>query len=69
MPAGPDFCHGIDADFLRSFDEAGYANASLDDLIHLREHGVTADFARRMQSEGYGPLRVSQLLKMKDHGL
>ncbi len=61
--------HGIDADFLRSFDTAGYVDASADDLIQLHDHGVTADFARRMQSEGFSGLRVTQLVKLKDHGL
>jgi hypothetical protein len=61
--------HGVRAETVRGFAEAGYRDLSVDQLTRLAIHGVTPAYARDMAAAGYTRLTADQLVRMRIHGV
>ena len=61
--------HGVDLDYLRRMDGAGYRLGDIAAPQELRDHGVDGDYVREMASAGLGGLDPDQLQRACDHGV
>ena len=61
--------HGVDAAFVQSFRDAGYAPLSADDAVALKIHGVAPADAGAWKSLGFATPSVDDLLALRIHGV
>ncbi|HEX8492196.1 MAG TPA: M56 family metallopeptidase [Pyrinomonadaceae bacterium] len=52
------------SDFIDEMASVGYANLSIDELVHLKSSGVTADYVRSLRALGLGNLTSKQIAGM-----
>jgi beta-lactamase regulating signal transducer with metallopeptidase domain len=59
---------GVDLDFTREVAEAGMSDATIDELVALRNSGIDADDIRRMTDMGLR-LSVAEMIALAQHGV